>query len=163
MLDGVVENDEGEVIEAKDAPKRLFFIPGSIVELNGPQRAQRWVHNQIATFSNKKFLFRDVALEIYFKDSRSLLLVFLDVKKRADFEGRLGVVVSRSQLDAPSGGVGAAAAAAATLSLRTPMLGRMGSRMFAVFGSDELSTATRKWQARELSNVRLPFLALDSC
>ena len=42
MLDGVVENDEGEVIEAKDAPKRLFFIPGSIVELNGPQKAQRW-------------------------------------------------------------------------------------------------------------------------
>ncbi|KAG5645386.1 hypothetical protein DXG03_006339 [Asterophora parasitica] len=42
MLDGLVENDEGEVIEAHDAPKRLFFVPGSIVELDGPQRAQRW-------------------------------------------------------------------------------------------------------------------------
>lgn len=42
MLDGVVENEEGEVIDAVDAPKRLLFIPGSIVELNGPQRAQRW-------------------------------------------------------------------------------------------------------------------------
>ena len=42
MLDGVVENDDGEVIDAHDAPKRLLFIPGSIVELDGPQRAQRW-------------------------------------------------------------------------------------------------------------------------
>ena len=42
MLDGLVESDDGEVIDALDAPKKLFFVPGSIVELNGPQRAQRW-------------------------------------------------------------------------------------------------------------------------
>lgn len=42
MLDGVVENDDGEVIDTQDAPKRLLFVPGSIVELNGPQKAQRW-------------------------------------------------------------------------------------------------------------------------
>jgi hypothetical protein len=42
MLDGLVENDEGEVIDAHDAPRKLFFVPGSIVELDGPQRAQRW-------------------------------------------------------------------------------------------------------------------------
>ena len=78
MLDGLVENDEGEVIDAHDAPRRLFFVPGSIVELDGPQRAQRWYvrlhfaieglaaeshrsHSQIAGFSDKRFLFRDVA------------------------------------------------------------------------------------------------------
>jgi hypothetical protein len=42
MLDGLVEDDNGEVIGAHDAPRRLFFAPGSIVELNGPQKAQRW-------------------------------------------------------------------------------------------------------------------------
>ena len=42
MLDGVVENDDGEVIDGHDAPKRLLFIRGSLVELDGPQRAQRW-------------------------------------------------------------------------------------------------------------------------
>ncbi len=76
MLDGLVENEEGEVIDARDAPKRLLFVPGSIVELDGPQRAQRWcvpfhqcvflltfcrAHDQVATYSNKNFLFRDVA------------------------------------------------------------------------------------------------------
>jgi hypothetical protein len=42
MLDGLVESDDGEVIDALDAPKKLFFVPGSIVELKGPQKAQRW-------------------------------------------------------------------------------------------------------------------------
>jgi hypothetical protein len=42
MLDGVVENDEVEVIDAQDALKRLFFIPGSRIELSGSQKARRW-------------------------------------------------------------------------------------------------------------------------
>lgn len=42
MLDGLVESSDGEVIDAHDAPRSLFFVPGSIVELDGPQRAQRW-------------------------------------------------------------------------------------------------------------------------
>ncbi|KIM43842.1 hypothetical protein M413DRAFT_26133 [Hebeloma cylindrosporum] len=145
MLDGVVENEEGEVIDAHDAPKRLLFIPGSIVELNGPQRAQRWAHSQIATGSDKKFLFRDVALEIYFKDSRSLLIVFLDKKKRSDVEHRLSTILGRPYSDISH--------TAAPVSLqRTPIFGKMGSRMLSGFKTDELSTATRRWQAREISN-----------
>jgi hypothetical protein len=46
---------------------------------------------------------------------------------------------------------------------RTPLLGRMGSRVLSGFRHDELSIATRKWQARELSNVRLATLGLASC
>ena len=78
MLDGLVENDDSEVIEAHEAPRRLFFVPGSTLELDGPRRAQRWQvfevltrvlqltfplrsHDQIATYSDKSFLFRDVA------------------------------------------------------------------------------------------------------
>ncbi|KAF5339895.1 hypothetical protein D9611_009101 [Ephemerocybe angulata] len=142
MLDGVVENDDGEVIDAHDAPKRLLFIPGSIVELDGPQRAQRWSHAQIATCSDKRFLFRDVALEVYFKDSRSLLVVFLDKKKRSDIEHRLTAIITKNNTD-PS---------LSTAPLRTPLFGRMGSRVLSNFRADELSTATRRWQAREISN-----------
>ena len=57
MLDGVVENEEGEVIDAHDAPKRLLFVPGSIVELDGPQRAQRWsVSHFSAAVLNRRYL-----------------------------------------------------------------------------------------------------------
>lgn len=78
MLDGLVEGQDGEVIEAKDAPKNLFSVPGTMVELDGIQRAQRWYesilvtgatlfpelhrpYEQIAAFSNRTCLFRDVA------------------------------------------------------------------------------------------------------
>ncbi|KAJ7130393.1 beach-domain-containing protein [Mycena epipterygia] len=139
MLDGLVENDDGEIIDAHEAPRRLFFVPGSIVELDGPQKAQRWSHDQVATFSDKTFLFRDVALEIYFKDSRSLLVVFLDKQRRRDIDQRLVNIVGRyTQPDSiPSATPGR---------MRTPRFGKVFQR------SDELSSAQRRWQAREISN-----------
>ncbi|KAJ7075426.1 beach-domain-containing protein [Mycena belliarum] len=138
MLDGLVENDDGEIIDAHEAPKRLFFVPGSIVELDGPQKAQRWSHDQVAGFSDKTFLFRDVALEIYFKDSRSLLVVFLDKQRRRDIDQRLLNIVNRyTPPDAISSTPGR---------MRTPRFGRVFQK------TDELSSAQRRWQAREISN-----------
>ncbi|KAF4607270.1 hypothetical protein EYR38_001331 [Pleurotus pulmonarius] len=117
MLDGVVENDDGEVIDAHDAPRHLFTVPGSIVELNGPQRAQRWSHDQIASFSDKTFLFRDVALEIYFKDSRSLLVVFLHKERRSDTYHRLATIISRTTLEVSTPGIGLLTSASSINSL----------------------------------------------
>ena len=37
--------------------------------------------------------------------------------------------------------------------LISPLASRVGARVLAGFGLDELSTAQRKWQAREISNV----------
>ncbi|KAJ7700350.1 beach-domain-containing protein [Mycena rosella] len=139
MLDGLVENDDGEIIEAHEAPRRLFFVPGSIVELDGPQKAQRWSHDQVATFSDKTFLFRDVALEIYFKDSRSLLVVFLDKQRRRDIDQRLINIVGRFS---PPDSVPSATPGR----MRTPRFGKVFQR------PDELSSAQRRWQAREISN-----------
>ncbi|KII85493.1 hypothetical protein PLICRDRAFT_44793 [Plicaturopsis crispa FD-325 SS-3] len=142
MLDGVVENDDGEVIDAHEAPQRLFFVPGSIVELNGPQKAQSWTLDQVANFSDRTFLFRDVALEIYFKDSRSLLIVFLDKKRRHDMNQRLAEIISsRNTNESSTPGL-----------LRTPLFGRVSARVLSGFRGDELSSAQRKWQAREISN-----------
>ncbi|KAF8882140.1 hypothetical protein BD779DRAFT_1544178 [Infundibulicybe gibba] len=142
MLDGLVENDDGEVVDAHDAPRRLFFVPGSIVELDGPQKAQRWAHDQIATFSDKTFLFRDVGLEIYFKDSRSLLVVFLTKQRRSQINQQLSTITTQNSLNIiPTPGI-----------LRTPLFGRVHARVLSGFRNDELSTAQRKWQAREISN-----------
>jgi len=72
-------------------------------------------------------------------------MVFLDKAKRSDFETRLSSILGRPYSDlVVTPGFGP---------LRTPLLGRMGSKMLSGFKSDELSTATRKWQAREISNV----------
>lgn len=42
FLDGLIENGDGEVIDARYAPRKLLFIPGSTVELDGRQGALRW-------------------------------------------------------------------------------------------------------------------------
>ncbi|KAI0067044.1 beach-domain-containing protein [Artomyces pyxidatus] len=147
MLDGLVENDEGEVIDAQDAPRRLLFVPGSIMELNGVQRAHRWPYEQIASLSDRTFLFRDVALEIYFRDSRSLLVVFLEQRQRVDMDRRLSSAISgRGGPDSgltpgPTPGL-----------LKSPLFNRASAKLFSGFRADELSTAQRKWQTREISN-----------
>jgi hypothetical protein len=38
--------------------------------------------------------------------------------------------------------------------LKSPFASIVGARLFVGFRADELSTAQRKWQAREISNVR---------
>ena len=83
------------------------------------------------------------SLEIYFKDSRSLLVVFLEKKNRLEMEQRLALIVSnRADMQNPSSAL-----------LKTPLLGRVGARMMSGFRNDSLLTAQRKWQAREISNV----------
>lgn len=90
-------------------------------------------------------------LEIYFKDSRSLLIVFLDKKKRTDFETRLSSSVDPPQLEFSSTSSPAA---------RPQSFVKMGSRLLNGFRLNELSTATKKWQARELSNVGFPIVSI---
>ncbi|KAJ3536167.1 hypothetical protein NM688_g6872 [Phlebia brevispora] len=148
MLDGLVEDDNGEVVDAHDAPKRIFVVPGSIVEINGPQRAQRWSYDQVTSYSDRTFLFRDVGLEIYFKDSRSLLVVFLEKSKRHAITDKLAATVAHRSGNGLTPGL-----------LKSPMVTRLSAKVSATvsatlmgFRADELATAQRKWQAREISN-----------
>ncbi|GBE84628.1 hypothetical protein SCP_0606070 [Sparassis crispa] len=153
MLDGLVEDEYGEIIDAHDAPKKLFFVPGSNVALDGPQRAHRWTHDQVVSFCDRTFLFRDVALEIYFKDSRSLLVVFLQKSQRQEMNNRLSSILARMSGDALTPGV-------LMSPLKSPLVGRLSARLSATLSArvmtglrlDELSTAQRKWQTREISN-----------
>ncbi|KAI6008605.1 hypothetical protein EDC04DRAFT_2871453 [Pisolithus marmoratus] len=94
MLEGLVEGESGEVISAADAPKDMFFVSGSGSQLRSNQPALRWKLGHIVGFSNRSFLFRDVALEVFFKDSRTLLVVFLSTPQRHDASRRLQTIVS---------------------------------------------------------------------
>jgi len=87
-------------------------------------------------------------LEIYLKDSRSVLLVFTDRRKRADMDRRLSSAISGRSVTLTTG--------LTPSGLITPFASRFGVRVLAGFGLDELSTAQRKWQAREISNVGGP-------
>jgi hypothetical protein len=135
--------------------RSVFYFRQSL-DLNKTFRS----HDQVAHFSDKTFLFRDVAqvlfsltwgghltisssLEIYFKDSRSLLIVFLDKDRRRDIDQRLLNIISRFS---PPDAI-AATPGRTTSRIRTPRFGKVFQK------SDELSSAQRRWQAREISNV----------
>lgn len=83
------------------------------------------------------------SLEIYFKDSRSLLIVLLDQKRRSEIDHRLTTIIARhspEQFMNPN-------------ILKSPMFGKMSQIVLSGLKSDELASATRKWQARDISNV----------
>ncbi|KAF8444038.1 hypothetical protein L210DRAFT_3445126 [Boletus edulis BED1] len=146
MLDGLIENDVGELIDAVDAPKGMFFVAGSTPHLRSPQRARRWSLEQIAGFSNKSFLFRDVALEIFFKDSRTLLAVFLDGARRHDVSQRLQTIIMRHSTQEHVSILG--------LVLREMSIAMPKGKGRASLIADDkaLATAQRQWQNRKISN-----------
>ncbi|EKM53226.1 uncharacterized protein PHACADRAFT_210920 [Phanerochaete carnosa HHB-10118-sp] len=156
MMDGLVQNGDGEVIDASDAPKEMFLIPGTTTDMSSSQSAQRWPFDEVASLSERTFLFRDVALEMYFKDSRSLLVVFTSKDKRQAMAQRLNNITSggvRYGNSLTPGGLTPAI-------LNSPIVSRLSARISGTvsggalmgFRADELSTAQRKWQAREISN-----------
>lgn len=86
------------------------------------------------------------SLEIYFKDSRSLLLVFPNKADREHILNKLQLLQFKSSSD-----VGNSPAM-----LRSPLLSFVSAKVNQAFqGKDEISTAQRRWQAREISTVGL--------
>jgi hypothetical protein len=72
-------------------------------------------------------------------------MVFLDKKRRLEMDQRLSAIVSHR--GAPE------SLTPGTSLLKTPLLGKMSAKVMLGFRADALSTAQRKWQAREISNV----------
>ena len=86
-------------------------------------------------------------IEIYFQDSISLFLVFLDKKNRQIAHQRLSAVLQKRVSIEPQ----------SSALLRSPgipaIFGRVGAKVLSGLRPDELSIAQRKWQTREISNV----------
>ncbi|KAG1810733.1 hypothetical protein EV424DRAFT_1422048 [Suillus variegatus] len=141
MLEGLVENSEGEVIDAGDAPEGLFLISGSAVDVRNSQRAQRWSLEQVSGFSDRMFLFQDVGFEIFFKDSRTLLVIFLDKSRRQVASQMLLSIALKMRTSDPS---------LTPRSITPKSLLRSRSSTSAV--EKELQLAQQQWQNRELSN-----------
>ncbi|EJT97367.1 beach-domain-containing protein [Dacryopinax primogenitus] len=147
LLEGLVASKDGEIIDAREAPKDLLVIPsGTVVEFKKYRPADKWAFEDITGLSKRTCLFRDVALELYLRDNRSILLVFETSQARQSAFSRL----AGSRSGKPP------AEAASAFPLRTPLASAMtavGARFTMIgTGRAELETATRKWQARELSN-----------
>ncbi|KAG0697567.1 hypothetical protein DFH29DRAFT_1003625 [Suillus ampliporus] len=127
MLEGLVESGEGEVIDAGSAPEGMFLISGSTVDLRNSQRAQRWYNvchwSKYQASLTGCFLFQDVGFEIFFKDSRTLLVIFLDRARRQTASQMLSSITLKMRIRSSPSAV-----------------------------EKELQLAQQQWQNRELSN-----------
>lgn len=99
LIDNVFQRSDGEIVNVSQAPKEerdpyLQMISGSKELKNcvdekpqnsrADQFARSWKWNNLISISKRRFLFRDVALEVFFTDGRNYLLTAISPILRDD-------------------------------------------------------------------------------
>ncbi|EIW67560.1 hypothetical protein TREMEDRAFT_69630 [Tremella mesenterica DSM 1558] len=139
LIDGLLQTPDGEVIDASDAPKDVLSIPsGTLVELDvADQQSLRWSYSDIVENNKRAFLFRDVALELYFADKRNFLVVFKNKAQRQKVCQKISA--KNDGRDAISRSV-----------IGNFVLDTVARAMER--SEQQLEAMTKKWQQREISN-----------
>lgn len=158
ILDNFFQRADGEIVNVWQAPpeERDPYVRMIAGRESNDRRSQdhetrSWKWSDLVSVSKRRFLFRDVALEIFFTDGTSYLLTFLSARVRDELSTQLGYKAPqvtgstghsrpediwrfetlRSQEDAPQS---------------------LGSKFASVFGHLPSNPATRKWIRGEISN-----------
>ncbi|CAG8246185.1 unnamed protein product [Penicillium olsonii] len=158
ILDNFFQRADGEIVNVWQAPneERDPYVRMITGRESNDRRSQEhetrsWKWSDVVSVSKRRFLFRDVALEIFFTDGTSYLLTLMSSKARDDLCTQLGIRAPqvtgstghsrpediwrfetlRSQDDAPQS---------------------LGSKFASVFGHLPSNPATRKWVRGEISN-----------
>jgi len=163
LQDEMFQRSDGEIVSVVHAPDEerdpyVQLISGKEVKTKRKQRAEReparhWTWQELLHISKRRFLFRDVALEVFFTDGRSYLLTFMTPSARNDVYSNLAgksplVYGSLSSLPAED--------AWRLDSLRNPeeTPQSFGSKFANVFNSTSTNAATRRWTRGEISNFQ---------
>lgn len=162
LLDGLFQRSDGEVVNVSQAPlderdNYLQMIAGRDVgerlslSRKAEQEVRSWRRDEVLSISKRRFLFRDVAIELFFDDGRSYLLTTNSTNLRDDLYQKLLNKTSTSSGRPPS--------IAEDVSWRFDTVHDLadqpqsfGSRFTSVFAQNSSSPATRKWTQGEMSN-----------
>lgn len=158
ILDNFFQRSDGEIVNVWQAPPEeqdpyVRMISGRESSERKPQEheTRSWKWSDVISVSKRRFLFRNVALEIFFTDGSSYLLTLISPRARDELCSQLGAKAPqvtgsithsrpediwrfetlRSQEDAPL---------------------TLGSKVASVFGHSPAHPATRKWVRGEISN-----------
>ncbi|OQN95747.1 hypothetical protein B0A48_17937 [Cryoendolithus antarcticus] len=163
LQDSYFQRSDGEIVSVSQAPEDerdpyLQLISGKDVGAQrtknsvGDQTSRQWVWTEVLSVSKRRFLFRDVSLEVFFSDGRSYLLTCMTPKMRDDL---YSAITSR----APH--IHAATTSAGEDSWRLDNLRNpeetpqtLGSRFTSVFANAAAPAATKQWMKGELSNFQ---------
>ena len=161
LIDNFFQRADGEIVNVWQAPQAerdsyIRMISGrdvtvrKTVSRDNEHETRRWKWSDVISISKRRFLFRDVAIEIFFGDGRSYLLTVISAQARNELH---------SLISAQAPQFGASDSPQSETSWRYETLKSVedepqgfGSRFTNVFGQTPAMTATKKWQKGELSN-----------
>lgn len=162
LIDNFFQRADGEIVNVWQAPLEerdpyVRMISGRDVterkhiSRNDEHGSRSWKWSEIISVSKRRFLFRDVATEIFFSDGRSYLLTV----KSPQLRNELHNLISNKASSPPASGGSATETAWRYETLRSvddePQT--LTSRFANVFNQQSGTlAATRKWQKGEMSN-----------
>ncbi|MCJ1251415.1 hypothetical protein MMC30_008648, partial [Trapelia coarctata] len=162
LIDNFFQRSDGEIVDAWQAPPEerdsyMQMISGREIgesssrPSNNDHETRSWLWEDVLSISKRRFLFRDVGIEVFFVDGRSYLLTILSPKLRDELFQSL-------QAKAHNAANGSPAIGPEDLwrmeSLRTPDDNpqSLGSKFTNVFSQASSNPATKKWVKGEMSN-----------
>ncbi|OAA61622.1 beige/BEACH domain-containing protein [Niveomyces insectorum RCEF 264] len=116
------------------------------------QESRSWRWHDVISVSKRRFLFRDVAIELFFRDGRSYLLTGIDNAKRDEIFGRL--IAKIPHATGPASTLPNAEDAWRLEGLRVVDEGpqTLGSKFGSIFNASPWNPSMRRWQKGEISN-----------
>ena len=116
------------------------------------QESRSWRWLDVISVSKRRFLFRDVAVELFFRDGRSYLLTTIDNAKRDEVYGRLVARIPHATGPANSLPNPEDAWRLEGLRVNEEAPQTLGSKFGSIFASSPSSPSMRRWQKGEMSN-----------
>ncbi len=160
LRDDFFQRADGEIVHVQDAPADerdpyVGYISGSAAEgkaiIRGEQESRSWKWSEILSVSKRRFLFRDVAVEIFFEDGRSYLLTALDPATRNSLHVKMTSKATRLG-DKPSAVEGEDSWRMETLKTPDDEPTSFSSRLAGLMNNSAWSPSMRRWAKGELSN-----------
>lgn len=162
LLDGLFQRSDSEIVNVWQAPQEerdpyLQMIagrePGDNFDAarSSDQEIRSWRRDEVLSISKRRFLFRDVAMEVFFIDGRSYLLTTIRPRLRDELYQKLLGKISSS----PDRGSSTADEELWRVdSIQNPedQAQSIGARFTSVFAQNYPNPIAKRWMRGEISN-----------
>jgi hypothetical protein len=162
IMDNLFQSADGEIVNVWQAPSEERD-PFSIIITGGnpserrqnqgriDQESRSWKWQDVLSISKRRFLFRDVAIEIFFTDGRSYLLTAINPTMRDEIYSRLTSMTPHtnnpSLLPNPED-----LWRLESLRFTEEAPQTLGAKFGSIFNSSAWNPMMRRWQRGEMSN-----------
>lgn len=162
IMDNVFRSADGEIINVWQAPPEerdpySQIITGSKAaekpkaQNRSEQESRSWRWHDVISISKRRFLFRDVAIEIFFTDGRSYLMTALNPGIRDEVFAKLSNKTPHTS-DSKSLPNPEDAWRLEAIKVFDEAPQTLGSKFGAIFNASPWNPVMRKWQRGEISN-----------